>query len=95
MIENKSEIDINNIDSLKEYLINMSKHIALNVILSQYDYSKQICVNELQGYIQKDKDNMWIYINNVRDWQNNKELEINDINDIEILKKYTLEYDNG
>ena len=42
------------------------RNIAGSEILTQYPTYKQININEVQGFIQDDKDTMWLFINNTR-----------------------------
>ncbi len=44
-----------------------------NYIYSFYSTTKQLCINELQGFNQQDKDTMWVFINACRERSNQLE----------------------
>jgi hypothetical protein len=86
--DSKSEKWKINLDLLKESKINEVKREAGMKINEQYGFHKQININELQGYTQKDKDKMWNFINSIRDRANTMINEINSMSDKDKILDY-------
>lgn len=82
-------LDSDQMKSYKPRLIEKIKKCASEKINALYPLYKQNNINELQGYTQSEKDAMWSYINEQREWSNTLEervtssISLRELNNIE------------
>lgn len=74
------------LDFTKKRILEFIDKKTSNFIYSIYPMHKQNNINELQGYTQEDKEEMWAFINNEREMVKNLELSIKNASTLKELK---------
>ena len=81
-----------NLDLVKPIKIQEIKNEANRIITTRYDYYKQININELQGYSQKEKEEMWDFINSIREQSKSKVRAIQEMSDKQDILNYKIHF---
>lgn len=74
------------LDFTKKRILEFIDKKTSEFIYSIYPMHKQNNINELQGYTQEDKEEMWAFINNEREMVKNLELSIKNASTLKELK---------
>lgn len=74
------------LDFTKKRILEFIDKKTSEFIYSIYPIHKQNNINELQGYTQEDKEEMWAFINNERERVKNLELSIKNASTLKELK---------
>ncbi len=74
------------LDFTKKRILEFIDKKTSEFIYSIYPIHKQNNINELQGYTQEDKEEMWAFINNEREMVKNLELSIKNASTLKELK---------
>jgi len=96
--ENSAKVFIDESDQMKSYKPRLNSKLRsyfFDKIIQKYPIYKQNNINELQGYTQDDKDEMWAYIKALRDKSNELERRIIQSFSLKELNQIEMEVNNG